>query len=466
MIPPRAVRWPLVVCAAATALFFARMLVRVDPDVFFHLKEGGRVLSEGRMPTVEEYSFTRAGAPMIATEWLSGATLAAAYRLGGYPAAAFLCAALMGAALALLTLLWDGDGPGAEVRALLTAVAAFGFLNFALAKVQNYTFALFALDLLLARRWENGDRRAPWLMAALLAPWVNLHGGFMLGWVLLGGVCGLDLLKTRRAAALAPWAAGTAACCLHPNGWHAFTYPVWFFFAAPPTRIMVLEWKRLGLHAQALPYALALAAAAAARVDRLKGRFPWAAMAAVFLVLGLRTVKMLPFFALTACAAAGMTDGLRRLKAWALPAAAAVLLAVAGIQYAEARELSAFGPVSDWTRLYPRVALAHWAERDAGKRLFHHYDWGGYLLWAQPAGSAVFIDGRLEPYWTLIPDYETLMYARPGWKDLVEKYGLQTALLTPQSKLAAALRAEPDWRAVGDDGRAVLFERAAGPTKR
>ena len=36
-------RWPALVCAAAALLLFGRMLVRVDPDVFFHLKEGGRV---------------------------------------------------------------------------------------------------------------------------------------------------------------------------------------------------------------------------------------------------------------------------------------------------------------------------------------------------------------------------------------------------------------------------------------
>lgn len=463
----RFVRWSLLVCAAAAALAFTRMRVRVDPDVFFHLKEGGRVLAEGRMPTVEEYSFTRAGKEMVATEWLSGAAFAAAFRLGGYPLLAALAAGLIGAALWLTTRVWDGaEGPGEEVRALLVALAAFGFLNFDLAKVQNFTFALFALDLWLVRRWEQGDRRAPWLMAALMAAWVNLHGGFMLGWVLLGGVCGLDVLKTRRAAALAPWAAGTFACFLHPDGAKAFAYPLWFFFAAPPARTFVLEWKRLGPHVQALPYALLLLAALAARVDRLRTRFPWAAMALTFLVLGLRTVKMLPFFALTACAAAGLAAWPVPSRRLALPGAAAVLLAIAGIQLSEARALSGYGPLADWTREYPREAAEHWIARDAGRRLFHHYDWGGYLLWKLPPGSQVFIDGRLDPYWTLVPDYEALMNARPGWRELIGAYGIETALLPPGAPLAAALRTEPGWKAVGDDGRAVLFERAAGPTKK
>src|SRR6185312_16094318 len=213
----RAVPWTALVLALTAALFCARMLVRVDPDVFFHLKEGARVLTQGRLPLVEDYSYTRAGKPMIATEWLSGAVFAAVFRAGGYPALAAFNALLLAAALWLMTFVWGDDGPPEPLRALLAALAAFAFLNFALAKVQNFTFFFFALYLYWARLWERGRRWAPWAMAAGLAPWVNLHGGFLLGWVLLAGVCGRDFLDSRRPGALAPWAAGTFACFLHPN---------------------------------------------------------------------------------------------------------------------------------------------------------------------------------------------------------------------------------------------------------
>ena len=311
----RAVPWTAAVLALAAALFAARMLVRVDPDVFFHLKEGGRVLTEGRLPLVEDYSYTRAGKPMVATEWLSGAVFAAVFRAGGSPALALFNALLIAGALWLMTRAWSGEAPEEPRGALLAALAAFALLNFALAKVQNFTFLFFALDLYWARLWERGRRWTPWAMAALLAPWVNLHGGFMLGWVLLAGVCGRGFLETRRTAALAPLALGTFACFLHPNGATAFVYPIWFFFAAPAGRGLILEWRPLGPAWSAAPYALLLAAFAAARTGRLRSRFPWTALALVFLVLGLRTRKMLPFFALSAAAAAGLAWGKVRLGA-------------------------------------------------------------------------------------------------------------------------------------------------------
>ena len=135
------------------------------------------------------------------------------------------------------------------------------------------------------------------------------------------------------------------------------------------------------------------------------------------------------------------------------------MIAIGAIEAGEARALAPLGPVSDFEREFPRVAAEKAAERFPGRRVFHPYDWGGYLVWKVAPGVPVFIDGRLDPYWTLIPDYQTLIRARPGWRGLADAYGVETALLPPGSPLAKALLADPDWRAVGDDGRAVLFAR-------
>jgi hypothetical protein len=456
----RAVPWTALVLGAAAALFFARMLVRVDPDVFFHLKEGGRVLSERRLPLVEEYSYTRAGKAMVATEWLSGAAFAAVFRAGGYRALAALNALLLAAALGLMTLVWDEGGPPEALRALILALAAFAFLNFGLAKVQNFTFFFFALFLYWVRLWERGRRWTPWAMAAALVPWVNLHGGFMLGWVLLGGVCGRDFLDSRRIRELAPWALGTFACFVHPNGAAAFVYPIWFFFAAPAGRALILEWRALGPAWSAAPYVLLLAAFLAARPDRLRGRFPWAALVFVFLVLGLRARKMLPFFALGAGAAMGLAWGRAALgrarSGFCVAGALALLAAIAAVAAGEARALA---PVADFERAFPRAAAEQAAALYPGRRLFHPYDWGGYLLYKIAPRVPIFIDGRLDPYWTLLGDYETLISAAPGWERLADAYGIETALLPPGAPLARALDADPGWKAVGGDGRGTLYAR-------
>lgn len=469
MARPRTTRDALraaAVPAAAAALFFARMRVRVDPDLFFHLYDGGRLATRGILPLVEQGSFTRAGKSIVAIEWLASGIFYALFRAGGYAAVCVLAAALTGGALYFLGRVLDDDGLPAEARALLQALAAFGFASFALAKVQNFTFFFFALFLWWARLWERGRRWTPWAMAGALAVWVNLHGGFMLGWVLLGCLCARDFLGSRRAIDLAPWAAGTFACFLHPDGARGFAYPLWFLFAAPPGRAMITEWKRPGLELSTLPYWLIGAAALAARPWRHKGKLPWGLMALAFLVLGLRARKMLPFFTMTGCAAAGLgaTGGRwsRARTRAALFGAGAALAGLLAVVVADARSLAPLGPASDFERQYPRVALEHLLAAAPDRRLFHAYDWGAYLLYKNPDGQ-VFIDGRLDPYWTLIDDYRAMIGAAPGWRELFAAYGIGAALIPPQGPLARALSADPDWKGLGTDGRAAVFVRREAP---
>jgi hypothetical protein len=455
----RAVPWTALVLAAAAALFFGRMRARVDTDLFFHLKDGERVVREAVLPTVERFSYTRLDRPMVATEWLSSASFYEAFRLGGYPAVAALCALLTAGALGLAAR--AGRGVPEPGRALLTALAAFALLSFALAKVQCWTFFLFALHLWWIRRWEEGAAWVPWAMAGSLAVWVNLHGGFMLGWGLLGAVCLRDFVRAPRVRALSPWALGTLACCLHPNGVDAFVYPLWFMFAPPAARALVTEWRPLAFGLPALPFALVFVAALVSGVQTLRRRFPWPLLVLLLAVMGLRERKMLPYFALSALAASGLAAaGARWARSKAcLAGALAALLAVGAAAESDVRSLAPLGPVSDWQRAYPSGAADYVAAHRAGTRLFHPYAWGAYLMWRLGPETKVFIDGRLDPYWTLVPDYRTLIRAAPGWRDLLDRYGVETAVLPPASGLARALAGDPAWRAAGADRVSVVYVR-------
>src|SRR6266478_8501151 len=55
----------------------------VDADVWWHIKVGQDILRTHHWPTTDPYSFTAAGTPWIAYEWLGEIVLALMYRLGG-----------------------------------------------------------------------------------------------------------------------------------------------------------------------------------------------------------------------------------------------------------------------------------------------------------------------------------------------------------------------------------------------
>src|SRR6185437_1016863 len=73
-----------------------------DPDTQWHVALGNWILAHRAVPRVDTFSFTFAGEPWIAKEWLSQLLLAGAYDLGGWGAVVVLAAATFGVTFALL----------------------------------------------------------------------------------------------------------------------------------------------------------------------------------------------------------------------------------------------------------------------------------------------------------------------------------------------------------------------------
>src|SRR5204863_1588431 len=103
--------------------------------------------------------------------------------------------------------------------ALAAALAASSVLvTFALDRPYQVTFLFLAATLALVeyRRWL-------WVLPPLFLIWANCHGGYFLGWVVLGAHCVESLARRERAVRL--WMV-SAACVLasaaNPNGFGTF----------------------------------------------------------------------------------------------------------------------------------------------------------------------------------------------------------------------------------------------------
>src|SRR5262245_26239185 len=80
-----------------------------DPDTHWHITVGKWIQAHGSVPTTDSYSFTFAGQPWIAKEWLAQVLMALAYDLGGWGGVTALAAAAVGVAFALLARLLMHD---------------------------------------------------------------------------------------------------------------------------------------------------------------------------------------------------------------------------------------------------------------------------------------------------------------------------------------------------------------------
>jgi len=106
---------------------------------------------------------------------------------------------------------------------------------------------------------------------------------------------------------------------------------------------------------------------------------------------------------------------------------------------------------------YPVAALEHIKQEGIEGHVLNTYHWGGYLIWR---GYPVFIDGRADVYGDrFLTEYVDVYTGRKGYRALVNDYGVDYALLEPDSPLATLLRQAINWEKVYEDEVAVVFTR-------
>ena len=66
-----------------------------DPGTFWHVVDGEHMLATGRVPRSDDFSFTFAGRPWLADQWLAECGMAAVHRLAGWDGLLLLTATVL-----------------------------------------------------------------------------------------------------------------------------------------------------------------------------------------------------------------------------------------------------------------------------------------------------------------------------------------------------------------------------------
>lgn len=196
-------------------LFCAQDKFLQDPDNWWHVRVGLDMLSSLTFPTVDTYSYTFAGSPWIAKEWLGQILLALAYSSAGWNGVVALTIATVALALFLLTWYLSNS------LKLIIAIGLSALLNFLVSPVYNARPLIFTLPLIILLTAElfeasNKEKAPPFWLLIVIVLWANLHATFTFGFIIIA-FSGLDFLfrvRLSKPNILAKWVAFGILCFL------------------------------------------------------------------------------------------------------------------------------------------------------------------------------------------------------------------------------------------------------------
>ncbi len=470
--------------------YYACSLPIVHSDFFYNLMNGRLMVEQGALLDRDVLAYAPLRETFYNQPWLTQLAYFAEMRLGGYPLVLFVHACAVTAAFALVFAVarqLSGSVRWAAAATLLSFLVAA--LNLSV-RPQAYSFLPFALILLLL--WRYADRGRPlFLVPAVMAIWVNVHGAFLLGFGLVALFLGAAVLE-----AMWPWR-GTGAIwrsprvrrlalllgltalsmLLNPYGPGIVAY--WILATSDPiARSLNLEWRPTALEGPigVLFFLSWLPIVALLAISRQRLRWTEALLLLAFALFALVSIRNVVWWALvmppilvgyaarTWPSAKSMNQA-RREK----PALNAVLLGILGIvallglPWLRANNPLLAPPLRTYLDAkHPTQAVEFLRREGIQGKLFSRMEWGGYLEWELWPRLQPLVDARIEirppQVWL---DYFAILDGSARWQALLDRYQVDYVILEYQAypRLEREISTSAAWREIHRDSLAVVYAR-------
>lgn len=475
---PRAAILLALAANASILLFFLSGFLVVDPDLFHEMALARAALQRGGMPSQDLFAFTPTVLPSVHHEWGTGMVL---YWIVTRSGAAGLLALkyLLGFSVAFLALraarLLDA---GWEVLCLLSPLALMmADIGFSNVRAQFFTL-LFLAALLVMIQWDRKGRRLwvlPWLL--LYTVWLNMHGGFVVGALLLACHWLEQVFRSRRAQ----WhliACGMAMAGLVMVNPYGIDYATYLAGALTMPRSANPEWHPVWASPSlTVVFGISLLVAALAWHRRGRWNAPGWLAVAVFALAAALHIRHLSIFALVWTAfvpawveAIPMGEAIRSFwKGNRRPVMAASLIVVLlGLGASLAFEPWRLRvPVNredleEGPRIaYPAGAVRYLRDRGFAGNVMTPFVEGSYVSWELHPAVKVGLDGRYEvAYRPGVAEEILAFYAGgPGWDRTLERFPADLVLVRSTDPVGRLLAERSGWRHVYRDDAFELLAR-------
>lgn len=470
-----------------------------DGDIGWHIRDGQNILATHSIPHVDSFSATMSGRPWYAWEWLYDALIGVIFNGTGLNGVVLFSATVIATTLAAVFRLALQRGgkllPTFILFLIGTVASSIHFLARPHVVGWLITVLWFAVLDSSYRRALAGDfdKRLYWL-PGLMILWANLHGGFILGFVLLGIYLiadGLHWQKCRteqrtwfakhaRLLILVFLLSGVASL-INPYGYRLHVH-VYRYLTDRFLMQHIDEFRAPNLHGLPAQAFMVLVLAALSAVAAVRAKMRWADALLILFAAGsgLFAARNIPVASMLLIMVSAPLWSRFRDK----PGTSRVIQLLERMNSTERHLRGHLWPIviflggllicwHQGSFCGRHLMDAHFDEQrfpvravnflqQSGNRapVFSFDSWGGYLIYRHYPQTKVFIDDRHDFYGdAMLQEYLKVLHSENGWREVLEAWNVNVAVLPSKVKLSQALRQSPGWTISYEDSVATVFVR-------
>ncbi len=520
----------LIFVALLCVLVFTVLSLRLlgDAGIGWHIRTGQQILATDAIPRVDPFSSTMGGRPWFAWEWMYDVVVGQLEATLGLNGVVWFTAVVIAAVFAgtFRLLIAQGTNVLAALVLVLLAMSASTIHFLARPHVVSWLFTLvwfWILDSTERSGCDGGGghrQRWLWTLPLLMLVWVNVHGGFLLGFVLLaifwlGAVW--DWFRARqsrieelfqritaakRARDLA-WVGllSAAASLVNPYGWELHAH-VYSYLSNRFLMDHIEEFQSPNFHGVAQRcFALLLLVVLAVLAVRGRQLRMSQGLTVLFAVYaGLYASRNIPVSAVLLAIVLGpLVSGaveeftLRVTLGWMRNPQTSPKTRETFLQRMTAIETGLRGHLWVWVAVLVTLGIAANGGRLGSSVLMNaHFDgrrfpveavnylqkngvkgpvlspdyWGGYLIYRLYPEARVVVDDRHDFYGEeFLKSYLKMIHGQRGWEGFLHAHDDSCILLPRDAALTNILLESDGWNVIYNDDVATAFARSPAKSR-
>lgn len=461
-------------------------IIFLDCDSPWHIAAGDLIRTTMQVPATDPWSFASNGHPWVNLAWLYDIGVSWLYEIMGMQglvAVIILLAAIIPCLMAKLCFMRGCTISTTLIASILGMIAMFSNVS---VRPQMISLILLACAFIILSRQRTRPSRALWLLSLITIIWANIHGSYLVMYIMIGSFF-LEALQARDVAKVKSYIYVGLTCLvaatLTPLGYNIFLTS-WDLMHIEYSKAYITEWQPSSLSNNVILYAMLMLLVGLAFFSRYRPPLADMLLVIFWLLMAMNEKRHTAIWAIFYIPIVAMmlseilhqrSARMRRLEAtltrdfsqvnMSKQCSWAILVLIATYLAPPAQRIIISDTLYDPTK-YPVEEISYLMQHHPGSRVLNDYGYGGFIIYQARGSIQPMIDGRIETAYPkqVIKDYMTAAYFKPKWQEIITQYELQLALFPNKDKTAKYALNKAGWREAFKGSVATVYEKR-GPHK-